>query len=71
MEPLNDLVVRARAGDVQACGQLVQATQKMAYGVARSVLHDPSAASDAVQAAYLRAFRRLGDLEEPGAFLTT
>jgi RNA polymerase sigma-70 factor (ECF subfamily) len=69
MEPLNDLVVRARAGDVQACGQLVQATQKMAYGVARSVLHDPSAASDAVQAAYLRAFRRLGDLEEPGAFL--
>jgi RNA polymerase sigma-70 factor (ECF subfamily) len=40
----------------------------MAYAVARSVLRDASAAEDATQEAYLRAFRRVGDLEEPAAF---
>ena len=32
------------------------------------VLRDPTLAQDAVQQAYLRAFRRLGDLQEPAAF---
>ena len=68
MESLNDLVVAAQAGDMDAYGRLVQATQTMAYAVAVGVLRDPVVAQDAAQQAYLRAFRRLGDLHEPPAF---
>jgi RNA polymerase sigma-70 factor (ECF subfamily) len=70
VNPLNALVVRARAGDLEAFGQLVKATQVMAYGVAAGVLRDRGMAEDAVQEAYLRAFRRLGDLQEPAAFVS-
>ncbi len=68
MDPQTDLVLRARAGDVDAFAELVHATQAMVYAVARSVLRDPALAQDAAQQAYLRAFRRLRDLEEPAAF---
>ena len=37
---------------------------------ARGVLRDRGLAQDAVQEAYLIAFRRLGDLDEPAAFLS-
>jgi RNA polymerase sigma-70 factor (ECF subfamily) len=53
---------------VEAYGRLVHATQTMAYAVAVSVLKDSAAAQDAVQQAYLRAFRRLGDLQDPATF---
>ena len=65
---LDDLVLRARTGDLEAFGRLVQQTQSMAYAVAKGVLRDPPLAEDAAQEAYLRAFRRLGDLEDPGSF---
>ena len=68
MNALADLVVAAQAGNVEAYGRLVHATQTMAYAVALSVLKEPSAAQDAVQQAYLRAFRRLGDLQDPATF---
>jgi len=68
MEGLTDLVSRAQRGDMDAYGRLVQATQLMAYAVAMGVLRDGGLAEDATQEAYLRAFRRLGDLEDPGAF---
>jgi RNA polymerase sigma-70 factor (ECF subfamily) len=68
MEPLTALVLRAKDGDVEAYGRLVQATQTMAYAVAVSVLKDSAAAQDAVQQAYLRGFRRLGDLQDPATF---
>ena len=70
MEPLNDLVVRAQAGDLEAFGRLVRATQTMVHAVAREVLRHSSMAEDAAQEAYLRAFRRLRDLEEPAAFVS-
>jgi RNA polymerase sigma factor (sigma-70 family) len=41
----------------------------MACAVALGVLHDSALAQDAAQEAYLRAFRRLGDLQEPAAFI--
>ena len=68
MESLTGLVVRARAGDIKAYGDLVWATQTKAYGVALGVLRDPGIAQDAVQQTYLRAFRRFGMLQEPAAF---
>jgi len=69
-ESLEDMVVQAQAGNLEAFGGLVRATQLMAYAVARRVLHNPGMAEDATQEAYLRAFRRLGDLEEPAAFIS-
>jgi RNA polymerase sigma factor (sigma-70 family) len=65
---LDDLIRRTRDGDCEAYGDLVRATQRMAYAVARGVLRDPAAAEDAVQDAYLRAFRQLGELQDPSAF---
>ena len=68
MQPLDDLIVRAQAGDLEAFGRLVRATQSMAYAVARGVLRDSSLAEDAAQEAYLRVFRRFRDLEDRAAF---
>ena len=68
MEPLIDLVVRARKGDLSAYGEVVRATQSMAYAVARGVLRERAAAEDAVQDAYLKAFRQLETLQDPEAF---
>ncbi len=70
MEALNDLVRRAQAGDVESYGRVVQATQKMAYAVALGVVREPALAQDAVQEAYLRAFRLMRELHEPAAFVT-
>jgi RNA polymerase sigma-70 factor, ECF subfamily len=64
-----DLVRRAQTGDLEAFAGLVGTTQKMAYAVAKGVLRDGGAAEDAVQDAYLRAFRRLRDLEDPRGFI--
>jgi RNA polymerase sigma factor (sigma-70 family) len=68
MDQLAALVTRAQAGDLDAYGRLVAATQTMTYGVAYGVLRDTGLAQDAMQEAYLRAFRRLADLKEPAAF---
>jgi RNA polymerase sigma-70 factor (ECF subfamily) len=68
MEALTDLVERARAGDIESYGRVVQATQPMAFAVAVGVIRDPALAQDATQEAYLRAFRRLGELQDPAAF---
>jgi RNA polymerase sigma-70 factor (ECF subfamily) len=68
MDSLSRMVEAAQAGDVDAYGVLVESTQTMAYAVAVGVLRDPVVAQDAVQQAYLRAFRRLSDLQEPAAF---
>ena len=68
MTPETELVTRAQAGDLEAYGHLVAATQTMTHGVAFGVLRDVGLAQDATQEAYLRAFRRLGDLKDPAAF---
>jgi RNA polymerase sigma-70 factor, ECF subfamily len=70
MEQLKDVVTRAKAGDLDAFSRLVEATQVMSYAVALGVLRDPDMAQDAIQEAFLRAFRRLADLEEPAAFIS-
>src|SRR3984885_8814901 len=67
-DDVSDLVLAARAGDVAAYAKLVQATQAMSMAVALDVLREPAGVEDAVQEAYLRAYRRLRDLEDPAAF---
>ena len=70
MTRLNELVDRARQGDLHAFGEVVAATQAMACAVALGVLRDPAQAQDAAQEAYLRAFRRLADLDDPAGFVS-
>src|SRR3984957_19898101 len=65
---VSDLVLAARAGDVAAYGKLVRATQAMSMAVALDVLREPAGAEDAVQEAYLRAYRSLRDLGDAAAF---
>jgi RNA polymerase sigma factor (sigma-70 family) len=69
MTTLNDHVERARQGDVHAFAPVVAATRLMACAVAQSVLRDGALAQDAAQEAYLRAFRRLSDLDDPAGFV--
>jgi len=65
---LDDLVRRAKQGDLHAHGKLVELTQTMVYAVVRRIVRDLDDALDVTQDVYLRAFRRLRDLEEPAAF---
>ena len=67
---LNELVIRAQQGDVSSYGRLVRATERMVFAVALRVLRDQGLAEDAAQETYLRAFRRIGDLDDEAAFLT-
>jgi RNA polymerase sigma-70 factor (ECF subfamily) len=55
---------------LEACGLLVRETQAMVYALALAILRDPGRAEDATQETFLRAFRRLGDLQEAAAFMT-
>jgi RNA polymerase sigma-70 factor (ECF subfamily) len=69
VEELTQLVERAQGGNLDAFGRLVAATQRMTYAVAKGVLREPALAEDATQETYLRAFRRLTDLDRPGGFI--
>lgn len=54
------LIAAARKGDARAFNQLVILYQGLAYSVAYRILHDPDAAADATQDAFLSAFRAMG-----------
>lgn len=68
MDSLNHFVERAQNGDLDAFGAVVRLTQRMAFALACNVLRNAAQAQDAVQEAYLIAFRRLADLDEAAAF---
>jgi len=63
-----DLVSRARRGDTSAFELLIKRHERLALGVAYGVLQDSQAAGDVVQVAFVKAWRRLGDLSQPGSF---
>ncbi|MEM1413814.1 MAG: sigma-70 family RNA polymerase sigma factor [Myxococcota bacterium] len=69
MEPLTPLVVAAQAGDRDAFTRLVARTSDAALAQARRTLGDAALAEDVVQDAMLDAYLRLGQLEEPAAFV--
>jgi RNA polymerase sigma-70 factor (ECF subfamily) len=62
------LVARARGGDLQAFGALVDLHARAARRVAAAALAAPDDADDVVQEACVTAWQRLGDLSDPGAF---
>lgn len=62
----DDLVERARTGDVAAYEQLVEQLQEVAFRVAYLITRDVGEAEDAAQEAFVKAFRALGRFR-PGA----
>ena len=62
------LVERAGRGDHDAFASLVDASLARLEAVARLIVRDPELARDAVQDAYIRAWRDLPGLREPERF---
>jgi RNA polymerase sigma-70 factor (ECF subfamily) len=65
---VRDLVVRARGGDREAFSELVAQSLGRLTAVARMILRDEYAAQDAVQDAFIEAWRSLPGLREPDRF---
>jgi RNA polymerase sigma factor (sigma-70 family) len=61
-------VLAARAGDLEAFGELVRGYQPMAIAYAFSLLRDLDLAQDAAQEAFVAAYLALDGLSEPLAF---
>ncbi len=65
---MEELVAKARSGDLPAYGEIVRRFQDMAYGYAYSMLGDFHLAEDVAQQSFIEAHCRLGQLREPAAF---
>lgn len=65
-----ELVAAAQQGDQAAFGALVEKYQAMAYSLALRMLGDSEDAADAVQEAFLNAWRALGSFQGQSAFST-
>ena len=59
-----NVVLAARSGDATAFAALVHAETPAAYRLALSIVRSPAEAEDAVQEAFLRAWRDIGSLRE-------
>ena len=68
MEELAALVVNAQKGDLDTYGVIVRRCQGMALATAYARLQDRHLAEDAVQEAFVQAYRDLKDLRTPAAF---
>ncbi|MHC4716489.1 MAG: sigma-70 family RNA polymerase sigma factor [Planctomycetota bacterium] len=66
--PDRELVELARAGRREAFAELVRRYQDYAYGTAVGIVSDFEPARDVVQESFLRAWRDLGKLRDPGRF---
>jgi RNA polymerase sigma-70 factor (ECF subfamily) len=64
----SELVERAKRGDVEAYEQLVRAHQQVAFRTAYVVSGGASDAQDAVQEAFVKAYRALGRFREGHVF---
>jgi RNA polymerase sigma-70 factor, ECF subfamily len=65
-----EMIERARRGDTAAFEALLGEARPRALVVAMKVLHDPDDAEDAVQEAFLKAWRNLARFEGRSAFAT-
>lgn len=63
-----DLVARARGGDLDAYGDLVERFRRMAVGYAEARLGDHHLAEDAAQEAFIHAYLAMAQLRTPEAF---
>jgi RNA polymerase sigma-70 factor, ECF subfamily len=65
-----DLVRRAKRGDREAFGALVQRYQQRVVGVARSLVRNPDDAVELGQETFIRAFQNLASFEGRSSFST-
>jgi len=65
---MHELVVRARGGDRDAFSELAARSIGRLTAVARMILRDEFAAQDAVQEAFIQAWRSLPGLRDPDRF---
>jgi RNA polymerase sigma-70 factor, ECF subfamily len=65
---LNELVIRATAGDEDAFAALTSAVGDDCMAIAFRILRDIDRAEDAVQTAFVTAWRKLHSLREPDRF---
>jgi RNA polymerase sigma-70 factor (ECF subfamily) len=63
-----DLVLRAKDGDADAFTELVRVSAPRLRGVANLILRDPDRAKDAVQDAFITAWKDLRALRDPDAW---
>lgn len=66
--PEQELIARARQGDVEAFEAVLGPSINPAHKYACALLHDPDLAEDAVQEACVRAWRKLGRLRAGSSF---
>ena len=65
-----DLVARSRQGDAAAVRSIMKRYNRRLYRMARSILRNDAAAEDALQSAYLNAFRSLADFRGQSSLAT-
>jgi len=65
-----ELVERARKGDRQAFGVLVERYQRRVVGVVLAVVHNSEDAVELAQETFVRAYQNLGKFEERSSFST-
>lgn len=65
---LEALVLRARAGERRAFGMLVEVLQKPLFFAVVRITNHPQDARDVVQRAFLKAWEKLGSLDDPQRF---
>lgn len=65
---LDQLLERSRRGDADSFSHVIRRFHRWAMGRARRVVKDEHLAEDAVQNAFMKAFRRLNELRDLAAF---
>jgi RNA polymerase sigma factor (sigma-70 family) len=68
--PEAELLHLARAGERNAFGAIMQRSNQRLFRVARSVLRDDAEAEDALQEAYINAFRKLDSFRGDSSLIT-
>jgi len=67
---ISGLVHRAKQGDDEAFGILVEEYQDNIYGYVFRMLHDPEEAEDVAQEVFIRAYQNLAGFREAASFST-
>jgi len=67
-EIINNLVIKAKKGNIEAFGILYETYSKDMYKFALYYLGSPVLAEDCVSECVLTAFQKIGSLKKPTAF---
>ncbi|MBQ9959822.1 MAG: sigma-70 family RNA polymerase sigma factor, partial [Oscillospiraceae bacterium] len=65
---LSQLIIKAKAGDEAAFGELYSEFSRVAYATAKGMLRDEDAAMDIVQETAMAVYRNLQRIDEKGNF---